>query len=106
MGHIDSLQEIVESSPSPSIMCQTFLDTVGPVALPLQDPVKASVSFEVVEKEKPEGGTKNKPYFVWGIIASYELHLGSWSLAPTLYLDFVGETKTNLTYGVTIGTGF
>lgn len=62
--------------------------------------------FEVVEKDKPGGGTKSKAYFVWGFLASYEFHLGSLSLAPTLYLDFVGETKTNLTYGITVGTGF
>lgn len=62
--------------------------------------------FEVVEKDKSGGGTKSKVYFVWGILSSYEFHVGSMSVAPAVYLDFVGETKTNLTYGITIGTGF
>jgi len=62
--------------------------------------------FELVEKDKEGGGTKNKAYFVWGIGVAYEFHFGSLSLSPTVILDFVGETKTNLTYGVAIGTGF
>ena len=62
--------------------------------------------MENVEKDKPEGGTTSSWYFLWGFSAAYEFHVGSFSVAPTLYLDFVGETKTNLTYGVGIGTGF
>lgn len=61
--------------------------------------------FEVVEKDKPEGGTKSKVYFVWGFGAAYDFHIGLITLAPTVFLDFVGETKTNLTYGISIGTG-
>ena len=37
---------------------------------------------------------------------AYEFHVGSLSIGPILILDFVGETKTNLTYGITVGTGF
>ena len=62
--------------------------------------------MEIVEKDKPDGGTKNSSYFVWWIGAAYEFHVGSLSIGPILFLDFVGETKTNLTYGVTVGTGF
>jgi len=62
--------------------------------------------LEVVEKDKPEGGTKSTPYFLWGLSAAYEFHVGRLSVSPTLYLDFVGETKTNLTYGIAVGTGF
>jgi len=62
--------------------------------------------LEMVEKDKLGGGAETKPYFLWGFAAAYEFHLGSLSLAPTLYLDLVGETKTNLTYGIAIGTGF
>jgi hypothetical protein len=61
---------------------------------------------EVVEKDKPEGGTKSTVYFVWGFGAAYDFHVGSITLTPTVFLDFVGETKTNLTYGIAIGTGF
>ncbi len=62
--------------------------------------------FEVVEKDTSSGGTKNKVYFVWGFMAAYEFHVGSFSVGPLLYLDFVGETKTNVTYGIALGTGF
>ncbi len=62
--------------------------------------------LELVEKDKAGGGTETKPYFLWGFMFAYDLHVGSFSLTPTVYLDFVGETKTNLTYGLAIGTGF
>ena len=62
--------------------------------------------LELVETDKPSGGMKNSTYFVWWVGASWEFHIGSLSVGPILYLDFVGETKTNLTYGATIGTGF
>jgi predicted porin len=62
--------------------------------------------LEMVEKDTSGGGTETKPYFLWGFAAAYEFHVGSFSLTPTVYLDFVGETKTNLTYGLAIGTGF
>jgi hypothetical protein len=61
---------------------------------------------EVVDKDQPEGGTKSTVYFVWGFGAAYDFHVGSITLTPTVFLDFVGETKTNLTYGIAIGTGF
>jgi hypothetical protein len=38
--------------------------------------------------------------------ASYEFHAGKVALAPTLGIDFVGETKTNIIYGLTVGYGF
>ena len=62
--------------------------------------------FELVETEQSGGGTKNKAYFVWGITAFYEFHVGPLAIGPNVILDFVGETKTNLTYGVAVGTGF
>ncbi len=68
--------------------------------------VMTGPGFEVVEKDKPEGGTKSKAYFLWGFGVAYEFHAGSLSLVPTVFLDFVGETKTNLTYGIAVGTGF
>jgi hypothetical protein len=62
--------------------------------------------IELVEKDQPSGGTKNSSYFVWWIGTGYEFHVGSLSIGPILILDFVGETKTNLTYGITVGTWF
>ena len=62
--------------------------------------------LELVEKDKEGGGTKTTAFFVWGFGAAYEVHVGRLSLTPTVYLDFVGETKTNLTYVIAIGTGF
>ena len=68
--------------------------------------VATGPGLELVEKDQPGGGIKSTPYFLWGISVAYEFHVGSLSLAPTAILDFVGETKTNLTYGITVGTGF
>jgi hypothetical protein len=62
--------------------------------------------FELVEKDQSGGGTKNKAYFIWGFSAFYEFHVGSLAIGPNVILDFVGETKTNLTYGIAVGTGF
>ena len=68
--------------------------------------VATGPGLEWVEKDKPGGGTKTTPYFLWGFLFAYDFHVGSVTLSPTVYLDFVGETKTNLTYGIAIGTGF
>lgn len=62
--------------------------------------------IEIVEKDQPSGGTKNSSYFVWWFGTSYQFHVGSLSIGPIVFLDLVGETKTNLTYGITVGTGF
>ena len=62
--------------------------------------------FEVVETEKSSGATSNKAYFVWAVGAGYDFHVGPLSLTPTAVLDFVGETKTNLTYLLAVGMGF
>ncbi len=75
-------------------------------ALPSGLKLGTGPGMEIVEKDQPDGGTKNSNYFVWWIGAAYEFHVGSLSIGPILFLDFVGETKTNLTYGVTLGTGF
>ncbi len=62
--------------------------------------------FELVETDESSGGTKNKAYFVWGIAAFYEFHVGSLAIGPNVIVDFVGETKTNITYGIAVGKGF
>jgi hypothetical protein len=46
---------------------------------------------------KSSGETSKKPFFVWAVGAGYDFHVGSLSFSPTVVLDFVGETKTNLT---------
>jgi hypothetical protein len=61
--------------------------------------------FELVEQDQ-SSGTKYKAYFIYGFAAFYEFHLGPLAIGPNVILDFVGETKTNLTYGVAVGTGF
>ena len=68
--------------------------------------VATGPGVEWVEKDKSGGGTTTKPYFLWGFMFAYDFHVGSLTLSPTLYVDFVGETKTNLAYGIAIGTGF
>lgn len=62
--------------------------------------------FELVEKDKPDGGTKNKAYFVWGFHGYYEFHMGNYAVGPVIFLDFVGETETNVTYALSIGRGW
>ncbi len=62
--------------------------------------------FELVEQDQSSGGTKNKAYFIYGFAAFYEFHVGPLAIGPNVILDFVGETKTNLTYGIAVGTGF
>ncbi len=62
--------------------------------------------FELLETDESSGGTKNKAYFIWGFTAFYEFHVGSLAIGPNVILDFVGETKTNITYGIAVGTGF
>jgi hypothetical protein len=62
--------------------------------------------FELVEEDKPSGGTKRSAYLVVVTRANYEFHVGKINLAPTVGVDFVGETKTNFVYGITVGYGF
>ena len=58
--------------------------------------------FELEQHE----GHATKVNFVYGVGAAWEFHLGEVSVAPTVYFDFLGESKTNLTFGIGIGTGF
>ncbi len=65
--------------------------------------------FEVVEEAVTSNGgttTKNTAYFVIATGAMYDFHFGNFLLSPTVGVDFVGETKTNLLYGLTFGYGF
>ena len=74
------------------------------VVAPLR--LSAGPGFEVVENDKEGGGAKSKPYFLIGFGAAYDFHAGPVSLTPTVFLDLVGETKTNLTFGLAAGVGF
>ena len=74
---------------------------------PLRLAVGPGVEF--VEKDETSGGTtttKNKAYFVMSSRGSYEFHVGKLSLSPTLGLDFIGETKASVVYGLALGYGF
>ena len=51
-------------------------------------------------------GHATKVNFVYGVGAAWELHIGEVSVAPMVYFDFFGESKTNLTFDIGIGTGF
>jgi hypothetical protein len=62
--------------------------------------------LELVEKGKSGGGTKNEAHLIWGVSGYYEFHVGDFAVGPVLFVDFVGETKTNLTYALSIGRGW
>lgn len=75
------------------------------------EPLRITVGtgFELVDKDVTSGGTtttKKKAFFVIPTRASYEFHVGKLTLAPTFGMDFVGETKTNIVYGLSLGYGF
>lgn len=81
--------------------------TVRPIA-----PLRFSLGpgAELVEEDKIEEdgstSTKNKAYFVIASRVIYVFHVGRISLAPTVGLDFIGETKTSFVYGLSVGAGF
>lgn len=58
--------------------------------------------FEIEQHD----GHASKVNFIYGVGAAWEFHLGQVSIAPTVYADFLGESKTNITFGIGIGTGF
>ena len=71
--------------------------------------IAAGVGFELVDTDVTSGGTtttKTKAYFVTPVRTSYEFHVGKFTIAPTVGVDFIGETKTNIVYGLSLGHGF
>ena len=67
------------------------------------------VGFELADKDVTSGGTtitQTKAYFVWPTRASYDFHAGNFTISPTLGIDLIGETKTNIVYGLGFGYGF
>ncbi len=85
---------------------------VGPAVFihPVGDlKITAAPSAEFVEKDVvgPQGpSTKHEGHFVMRLGFSYGFHSGHFSLSPILNVDFIGETKTTLVYGVVFGWGF
>lgn len=86
---------------------RTALIAVAPSYRPVP-PLRLSTGpgIELVDTDDGSGGTKTKAYFLWEVGAFYEFHVGPLAVGPNVILDFVGETKTNLTYGVAVGVGF
>ena len=67
------------------------------------------VGFELADKDVASGGmtvTQTKAYFVWPTRVSYDFHAGNFTISPTLGIDLIGETKTNIVYGLAFGYGF
>ena len=50
-------------------------------------------------------GTHSAHFIVRGSVL-YEFHAGDWVIGPMLSVDAIGETKTNIVYGLSIGRGF
>ena len=61
---------------------------------------------ELVEQDRPSGDTKLSEYFVIVTRVSYAIHIGNFALAPTVGIDLIGDTKTNLIYGLSAAYGF
>ena len=61
---------------------------------------------EVDEEAEKAGDTEHALHFVIVARALYEFHVGNITLSPTFGVDFLGETKTNFIYGLSIGYGF
>ena len=93
---------------------RTALFAAGPTVRPFSllgemsswvwlSPLKLGVGagVELVEKN-----SKTTTHAIVGIGAGYEFHVGWLSVAPTVYVDFVGETKTNISYGLYLGSSF
>jgi len=71
--------------------------------------IAVAPAAEWVEKEVvgPQGTSmKHEVHFVMRLGFSYVFHSGHFSLSPLLNVDFIGETKTTLVYGVVFGWGF
>ena len=61
---------------------------------------------ELVETTKADGSNDHKGYLLLSFGASYGFLYKGVSLSPMLYADFFGETETNVTFGLAIGSGF
>ena len=66
--------------------------------------------FELVDKDDPTPSdpmrTTLSSFFILRGSVLYEFHAGDWAVGPMLSVDAIGETKTNIVYGLSIGRGF
>ena len=85
----------------PTVRLFTLLPTSRRRELLAPLKVGAGPGFEIVDK-----GNKTSVHFLFGITAGYDIDFGSFSLTPSVYVDFIGETETNITYGLYLGWGF
>lgn len=105
---------------------RTVLFAVGPTIHPFWEfKFMAGPGFEISEEESQSGsshssglssvqasggsgGTSTHTHvnFILGVGAAYDFHIGEFSLTPTVYVDFLGQEKANVTYGVGLGYGF
>ena len=53
-----------------------------------------------------EGGSAHAAHFVIRASVLYEFEVAEWAIGPTLSVDAIGETKTNIVYGLSVGRGF
>ena len=58
--------------------------------------------FEIAEHD----GDTIEVNFVYGVGVAWEFHLGKVSIAPAVRADFLGESNANITFGISVGTGF
>lgn len=84
---------------------RTALFAAGVTYRPFSDTGLKLMTGPGFELEDHDGHGENVN-FIYGVGAAWEFHLGQVSLAPTVYADFLGETKTNITFGIGLGTGF
>ena len=71
--------------------------------------VAAGPGFELADKDVTVDGmttTKQKVFFVLVTRANYDFRFGNVSLSPTVGIDLIGETETNIVYGLAFGFGF
>ena len=66
----------------------------------------AGPGVELLEKDEQGGSTKESSYFLFATRATYNVHLRRFTLSPTIGLDFIGESKTNIVLGLALGYGF
>ena len=89
---------------------RTWLLALALTARPIEPlRIAAGPGVEWVEKDVPSGTTTTTKYETHFLVATrvnYVFHVGKFIVSPTFGVDFIGETKTNLVYGLTLGYGF
>jgi len=62
--------------------------------------------IEFVDVPQADGSTEREVFGLVNVGASYAFKNRGVTIAPMLYVDLLGETDINLTYGLAIGSGF